>query len=1340
MLMVVSLTTVAVLYIQSESFARLAKENIQSRVVRQLGVELNFDRLRIGILPPSLSLMNVDVKVLSPANALGLSMDTVFKAERLGFTFRMIQAFSGGISINKIFLNDAEVRLDIPKSSGGGEGDKLSELVHRPIKVKVGDGFFLHVRQLELRNTMLDLGFPQDGQTGRLFVKQIGYLAVTPSGEGTDVVANLEEIKIILPKLKESFRTFKVGAYVRRNLVLVSSLDVQRKEAVLHASGKVVGSIDNANELRPDLDVILRGPVSELADFDQSLAAFNGDLLLDAKVVGKIKEPAFQGKLELSRFRHSLWSLDRIEAVGSFGGGLAILDSFAAQAGEGRVSLRNKIELPVPFKPESQAFQLKFDKVKLQEVAGDLLKDINNLRLEADGTVGVRLDFATSNGGKVKLGALNLRPELAIRDLELNNQVYGKTRPYKRIFKTEPFQLNGNLAWKQGELRISDSKLVLSSGTVDVKGTVSEEGFDLVGTTEQVDFARDVGHIADIPVAGEGAARIHVHGPGKAVIMDFDLRQKNARFINFDFGEIDGRVTYDDKRSYLTITDMKGQKNSARYTVAGEVNVGEGDDLNLNANFIEGSPDDLFAIFAHQVKDISWIPHGMTGLLAAKVKVGGGYDGELKTIEIDAAVRGRNLAYLGEVVQDFSAQAGLTKGTIYAHDALAKKYETEIRGRIDYKIDADMKYAIEVERGKLRNLDFLAAWGLPIEGLFRFRSEGQGKWETLESKTEFQVFNAFVRTKSLPPADFTYQTFADHADARLSVGPEILFSSRIAAQARGDSSAELKINDANFDYLLCLLSKGNCSDPSLALRLRGEGKFDWKGQAWRDLNGTGQIQDVSLSKAGLSLRSPAPVAVRAQAGLVETGNISLEGEGSKLTVQARGKIDGSSIDNRLKGILSMKMLELTTPLIEEARGRMDVDLSLRGDREHANFQGRIGLQDGFLRLMGLDAPVEGLSGNLRFNDSRITMESVQGQLGGGTAQVSGGLNLYLNRPPKFDIDLFLANNRLKFYPVNYAEISDAKLSFTGERPPYLFAGTSHVRRVMMRNNFNVGSGQQSLKNARYLPEKMGGSRSFYETKLRAIAESGVFVENNLLNAEFRGDLTLLNNFEYPQMVVRADLVRGKLIFRNNNFTLDHAVIRNPNHEVFDPQISVGGTANVDIYRVNIFVTGTAEKPKITLSSYPSIPQEDIVSLLAFGYRGEEAKKFSANDSNNIAYSEVGSILLEQLQLNQNLQDKGFRFIVAPAVTNTEESILHPHTATGQAAPKVYVQTQIIKNLEASFGGTVGATQGQAVDGKLEYRLGRKASVSAVYEQTPGLDVTERRNSYGGDLKFRWGFR
>jgi hypothetical protein len=392
-----------------------------------------------------------------------------------------------------------------------------------------------------------------------------------------------------------------------------------------------------------------------------------------------------------------------------------------------------------------------------------------------------------------------------------------------------------------------------------------------------------------------------------------------------------------------------------------------------------------------------------------------------------------------------------------------------------------------------------------------------------------------------------------------------------------------------------------------------------------------------------------------------------------------------------------------------------------------------------LRVGGLEAPIDNLEANLKLDDSRVSIEKLNGQLGGGTVNATGGIDLFLNRPPKFNIELYLANNRLKFFPVTFAEISDARLSFTGESPPYLFGGTARAKRVMMRNNFDLGK-QKSLQNARYLPEKVGGAKAFYEVRIRGVADGGIFVENNLLNAEFSGEVTLLNNFEFPQVVGRADLVRGRLLVRNSSFTLEHAKISLLNPDLFEPHFTIGGNTNVDAYRINLFAAGTPDRPKVTLTSTPNLPQEDIASLLAFGYRGEDTRRINPNDSSAITYSEVGSILLEQLQLSQNLQSKGVRVAVVPSVTESETSIIRPNSAA-TASPKVYLQTQVMKNLEAAFGGTVGATQGQNLDAKLEYRLGRKTSVSAVYEQSTSVDPTEAsRSSYGADLKFRWGFR
>ena len=159
-----------------------------------------------------------------------------------------------------------------------------------------------------------------------LRVKKIAYLAITPAAEGTNLVANLEDAEFSNNELKESIKAFKANVDAQKNLVLFSSVDIQRREAALHAAGKLVGSIDRILDAKADLDLILRSPLRELSDFEKGLSQTKGELLADAKVVGLLKNPAVQGRLEISNFVHDLWSMDKIELNGSYGAGFLVLD------------------------------------------------------------------------------------------------------------------------------------------------------------------------------------------------------------------------------------------------------------------------------------------------------------------------------------------------------------------------------------------------------------------------------------------------------------------------------------------------------------------------------------------------------------------------------------------------------------------------------------------------------------------------------------------------------------------------------------------------------------------------------------------------------------------------------------------------------------------------------------------------------------------------------------------------------------------------------------------------------------------------------------------------------
>src|SRR3989344_3045240 len=139
----VSLATMSVvLFVESNYFARFLKEKLDKNLSSKLGISLNFSKLSINMLPPGLAIVDPEINILRDENALGVPQLSVLKAKKLGITFQMLQALSGSIVINRLFLESGDVQLDLQHSRKGrtegpteSEIDFLISMLSKPIQV-----------------------------------------------------------------------------------------------------------------------------------------------------------------------------------------------------------------------------------------------------------------------------------------------------------------------------------------------------------------------------------------------------------------------------------------------------------------------------------------------------------------------------------------------------------------------------------------------------------------------------------------------------------------------------------------------------------------------------------------------------------------------------------------------------------------------------------------------------------------------------------------------------------------------------------------------------------------------------------------------------------------------------------------------------------------------------------------------------------------------------------------------------------------------------------------------------------------------------------------------------
>jgi translocation and assembly module TamB len=110
----------------------------------------------------------------------------------------------------------------------------------------------------------------------------------------------------------------------------------------------------------------------------------------------------------------------------------------------------------------------------------------------------------------------------------------------------------------------------------------------------------------------------------------------------------------------------------------------------------------------------------------------------------------------------------------------------------------------------------------------------------------------------------------------------------------------------------------------------------------------------------------------------------------------------------------------------------------------------------------------------------------------------------------------------------------------------------------------------------------------------------LFVRGRGLDSEWTGDLNLKGDLATPQVLGALKVRRGFLDLLDRRFTIRRGEIAFVGSQPPLPMIDLEATARtVDIEAV-IGLRGPAADPKITLSSNPVLPQDEILSRLLFG--------------------------------------------------------------------------------------------------------------------------------------------
>ena len=109
-----------------------------------------------------------------------------------------------------------------------------------------------------------------------------------------------------------------------------------------------------------------------------------------------------------------------------------------------------------------------------------------------------------------------------------------------------------------------------------------------------------------------------------------------------------------------------------------------------------------------------------------------------------------------------------------------------------------------------------------------------------------------------------------------------------------------------------------------------------------------------------------------------------------------------------------------------------------------------------------------------------------------------------------------------------------------------------------------------------------------------------FVRGLGLDSEWQGEVKISGHTEAPNVAGVLSPVRGQFFLMGRSFRLEQGAIRFTGSDDVDPLLDLTAEHQATSLTALVHVTGSASKPKISLTSRPPLPESEIASQVLFG--------------------------------------------------------------------------------------------------------------------------------------------
>ena len=257
-----------------------------------------------------------------------------------------------------------------------------------------------------------------------------------------------------------------------------------------------------------------------------------------------------------------------------------------------------------------------------------------------------------------------------------------------------------------------------------------------------------------------------------------------------------------------------------------------------------------------------------------------------------------------------------------------------------------------------------------------------------------------------------------------------------------------------------------------------------------------------------------------------------------------------------------------------------------------------------------------LSAALR--DNAIDVSAFEGK-DAGKGSVSGSGRIGLDRDGVSNLQLVLKGFRLIDNDIGQATASgkvDVNRAADGK---VKLAGALTIDHAQIAPNAPTPSGVVPMEVTEIhrkidpdaVPDATSQRAAPVELNVSLTAPGGVFIKGRGLNVEFSLDAKVTGSTTAPLLTGAARVVRGDYDFAGQRFSLGEDGVVHLGSTPETIRLDLSATRDNPALTAVIRITGTAEKPVITLTSTPVLPQDEVLSQVLFGASVSSLNGFQA---------------------------------------------------------------------------------------------------------------------------------